>query len=320
MNDATSCFCIKPYTPADRQAWDEFVRQSKNGTFLFLRDYMDYHSDRFEDASLMVFYKGKLYALFPGNRKDNVFYSHQGLTYGGLLTDRKATAAAVVALFSEINNWLRCQGFVKVVYKAIPWIYHRLPAEEDLYAIFRTCNARLVARDVSSTIMLDRRIKFIQSRHGGAVKARKLGLEVMETNDVESFWHILDNNLEHKYGVRPVHTVDELKLLKSRFPDFIRLFMTYSGDTALGGTLLYLMDQTVHTQYISASPEGKRHGALDLLFDHIINKEFANGEYRYFDFGKSTEDHGHILNDALIFQKEGFGGRGVCYDCYEWDL
>lgn len=320
MTDVMSSLTIHSYTPSDKQAWNEFVSQSKNATFLFDRNYMDYHQDRFADASLMIYYKDKLYALLPANRRDDILYSHQGLTYGGLLLDKKATVAVVVAIFDAINDWLRAHGFKKVVYKAIPWIYHHLPAEEDLYAIFRTCKPRLVARDISSTIVLDRRIKFIQSRHGGAVKARKLGLEVRETDDIDAFWHILDSNLERKYGVCPVHTAEELKLLKSRFPDSIRLFMTYSGDKAMGGTLLFLMDEVVHTQYISASPEGKQQGALDLLFDHLINHEFVNDTFRYFDFGKSTEEQGHILNESLIFQKEGFGGRGVCYDCYEWEL
>ena len=314
-------FHIISYTAEHKEEWNRFVAQAKNGTFLFDRNYMDYHSDRFTDSSLMIYHKERLYALLPANRKGTTLYSHQGLTYGGLLTDRKATAAGMVALMGELNEWLRQQGFEKVVYKAIPWIYHSIPAEEDLYAIFRSCQARLVARDVASTIRLDHRIKFIQSRHGGAVKARKAGLSVRETDDIDTFWTILDNNLEHKYGARPVHTAEELKLLKGRFPDRIRLYMTYDSDErALGGTLLYLMDEVVHTQYISASPEGKRLGALDLLFDQLINHVYADGGYRYFDFGKSTEDHGHVLNEALIFQKEGFGGRGVCYDWYEWEL
>jgi hypothetical protein len=40
----------------------------------------------------------------------------------------------------------------------------------------------------------------------------------------------------------------------------------------------------------------------------------------YLDFGKSTETHSDILNENLIYQKEGFGARAVCYDTYEWDV
>ena len=127
----------------------------------------------------------------------------------------------------------------------------------------------------------------------------------------------LDNNLENKYGVAPVHTCGELELLAGRFPENIKLYMAYLGEEALGGTVTYINKQTVHTQYISASPKGKSLGALDLLFSELINNVFT--DYTYFDFGKSTEREGTYLNENLIFQKEGFGGRGVCYDTYEWE-
>lgn len=115
-----------------------------------------------------------------------------------------------------------------------------------------------------------------------------------------------------------VHTLSEMQLLCSRFPQNIKLYLAYKDDVALGGTLLYLTKQVVHTQYISANIEGKELGVLDLLFDYLINCEYTN--YSYFDFGQSTEQMGNILNKSLIFQKEGFGGRGICYDIYEYTL
>jgi hypothetical protein len=86
----------------------------------------------------------------------------------------------------------------------------------------------------------------------------------------------------------------------------------------LAGTVLYITKKVVHTQYISASPEGKAKGALDLLFDFLINIEYPM--YEYFDFGQSTEKMGEYLNENLIFQKEGFGGRGIVYTIYEKEL
>ena len=94
--------------------------------------------------------------------------------------------------------------------------------------------------------------------------------------------------------------------------------MAYEGDTPLGGPMVFECGETVHTQYISASKRGKEMGALDLVFDYLINERYAN--WRYFDFGKSTEQLGRYLNCNLIHQKEGFGGRGVCYDAYEWEV
>lgn len=298
--------------------WNLFVASSKNGTFLFDRRYMDYHSDRFEDCSLMVYRKNRLFALLPGNRKDKTYVSHQGLTYGGLITDGQATAEHVCDIFVAVNAWLKEHHFQKVIYKPVPWIYHSLPADEDLYALFVRCQARLVERDVSSTIVFANRLKFTESRLSGVRKARQNGLVVRESDDIESFWSILTQNLQMKYGAMPVHTALEMRLLKDRFPQHIRLFMTYKSELPLGGTVLYLTPQVVHTQYISASLEGKRLGALDLLFYHLLNEESFSRPY--FDFGTSARDNSNEVNSSLIFQKQGFGGRSVCYDWYEYDL
>lgn len=317
-NNLLNEFEVKRYVAGEKNSWNEFVAKSKQGTFLFDRNYMDYHSDRFKDYSLLIFRKARLFALLPANVVGDTLWSHQGLTYGGLLTDEKATTADVCVAFNAINSYLSGNGFKKVVYKAIPWIYHKLPAEEDLYALTNVCNAKLAVRHISSTLIREHRLKFIESRKSGIRKAKRNGIVVRESNDLKTFWTILDNNLNHKYGAKPVHTESELELLKARFPEQIKLYMSYKGEEALGGTLIFDTSQVAHTQYISASPEGKSDGALDILFDYILNNVYADAPY--FDFGKSSDGDGHDLNENLIFQKEGFGGRGVCYDWYEYAL
>ena len=217
------------------------------------------------------------------------------------------------------DSYLSGNGIRRCFYKAIPHIYHRLPAEEDLYALTNVCHAAITRREVSSTILLDHRLKFTESRKSGIRKAQKNNISVRESNALAEFWTILDNNLHRKYNVAPVHTLAELELLKTRFPKEIRLFMAFnSANSPIGGTIIYETPCVIHTQYISASPEGKANGALDLLFDHLLNKVYADRKC-FFDFGKSTENEGHDLNEPLIFQKEGFGGRGLCYDAYEWE-
>lgn len=312
-------FEIRHYEHSVQKEWDEFVDKSKNGTFMLKRKYMDYHADRYKDMSLMVFRKGKLFGLLPGNCKDSCFFSHQGLTYGGLIMDSKMAASECVEVFNEINTYLKEKGIKSVVYKPTPYIYHKIPAQEDLYALFVSCNAKIVIRCISSTIYEANRLKFIESRKSGIRKAIKTGLKIEDSDDIELFWNILNDNLMTKHSTKPVHSIDELKILKSRFPLNIKLYVVKNvNDQIIGGTLIYITDLVIHTQYISANEEGKLSGALDLLFDFLINDRYTN--YRYFDFGHSTEDGGRILNNALIFQKEGFGGRGICYDIYQYDI
>ena len=320
---------VTRYTPQKHQTWNEFVKQSRQGTFLFDRNYMDYHQDRFHDHSLMIYYKDKLYALLPANEvvsasnneiPQKELVSHQGLTYGGLLTCNKMTAELTCETFEAIGNYLKQEGFSKLTYKAIPWIYHKIPSEEDLYALIHVGKASLSAREISTTILLQNKLRFSEQRRRGVNKAKKNSLIIRQSSqeDVFAFWNILNNNLQQKYHPRPVHSNEELQLLMSRFPENIIGYSVLKDEEVIAGTIIFITPQVIHTQYIGASEKGKEEGALDLLFDYLINQKKWNTPY--FDFGKSTEDRGNYLNTNLIHQKEGFGGRGVAYDTYEWTL
>lgn len=310
---------IKVYDQSCKNEWNSFVAESKNGTFLLNRNYMDYHADRFQDLSLMIYRKGKLIALLPGNVSGDTFYSHQGLTYGGLIMNRRLSSDTTVILMDEVQNFLRERGISKVVYKPIPHIYHSIPSEEDSYAIYNLNDNVSVVKLISSTIYGPDKLKFTESRKSGIRKAIRCGLTCEESDDVKAFWNLLNDNLFHNHGVHPVHSADEIMLLKSRFPDNIRLFVVENSEgNIIAGTLVYETKNVIHTQYISANEEGKICGALDLLFDFLIKERYAAA--KYFDFGHSTEDNGKTLNNALIFQKEGFGGRAVCYEIYKYDL
>ena len=312
-------FHIKRYDKnTDREAWNAFVAQSKNGTFLFDRNYMDYHSDRFEDFSLMFYLNEKLYALLPAHINGNAIQSHMGLTYGGLVMENNASAARIVVLFQELNAYLAAQGIRSVLYKCVPWAYHLVPAEEDLYAIFRTCNAHLTARDIGSVIDMRHALRWSRLRRRGIKRATEAGITVKRTTDFADFWQILSQNLADKYGVKPVHTLQEMELLAARFPRNIVLYNAYYENQSVGGIVVYITKQVVHAQYSSATPVGKQLGAIDMLYDRMINHDFS--DYRYFDFGRSTENRGHYLNESLISQKEGFGARGMCWDWYEWNI
>ena len=311
-------FEIRRYTPKHVDEWNQFVAESKNGVFLFDRRYMDYHSDRFCDHSLMFYLDGRLLAVLPAHQSGDTLCSHNGLTYGGLVMSPRLTVVQTMHLFREMNEYLCSQGIRHVSYKAIPWIYHRLSAEEDLYALYHECHARIVARDFATNIYLSAGVRWERVRRRGIVRARNAGVVVERSNHYEAFWQVLADNLMNKYGVKPVHSLQEIELLHGRFPQNIQLYQAVREGKVLGGVVLYISSQVVHAQYSSASPEGKKLGVIDLLYDQIF-KDYR--DYPYFDFGRSTEHpDGSGLNENLVFQKEGYGGRGLCYDIYEWDV
>lgn len=311
-------FEIVRYTADKAEEWNKFVAESKNGTFLFDRHYMDYHSDRFQDYSLMFYRNGGLYALLPANREDNILWSHRGLTYGGIIMNAESTAARIQQLFRELNDYLRADGFIKVVYKPVPHIFHRIPSEEDIYSLFSVCDAKLIDRSISSTLILQYPLKWHRDRRYGINKAKAHDVTVDESQDLKGFWEVLTFNLRNKYDSCPVHSLEEMELLHDRFPQQIRLFTASKDGKVLGGTVLYITSTVVHTQYISANLEGKQWRVIDALFDYLLHE--CDWQQRYFDFGTSNEEDGRILVEPLIYQKEGFGGRGICYDWYEWTL
>lgn len=306
---------IKKYTVDFKSEWDSFIQNSKNGTFLFIRDYMDYHSDRFSDSSFMFYKKGKLEAVLPGNINNNIFYSHQGLTYGGIIQSARLSIIDVLEIFNLLNQTLKEVGIEKVVYKPVPYIYHKIPSQEDLYALYKQ-NAVRIGCNISSTIYQNNKIRFIESRKSGIRKSTNADVTIHESNKYDLFWSILNQNLEQRHGKKAVHSLDEITYLAGKFPDNIKLFVATLNEEVLAGTVLYINDGVVHVQYISANEKGKEVGALDYLFNQLINDKLFSTPF--FDFGQSTENMGNFLNENLIFQKEGFGGRGVVYDIFEY--
>ena len=233
-------FEIIRYTPDKADEWNQFIAKSKNGTFLCDRNYMDYHSDRFQDYSLLFYREGKLFGLLPANIQEDTLHSHQGLTYGGLIMNEKTIAEHVQQLFRELNEWLKIKGIKKVVYKPVPHIFHSIPAEEDLFSLYSICNAQIIDRSLSTAIDLIRPLAWHRDRKYGINRSAKNGVTIEESNNWSSFWQILSENLMEKYGAHPVHTLQEIELLHSRFPQQIKLFTACRENEVLGGTVIYL--------------------------------------------------------------------------------
>lgn len=279
---------------------------------------MEYHSDRFIDFSLLVINRvGKLIAVMPANIDGGTVYSHQGLTFGGLLFDEKMKTELMLEVFGALKEYLKSQRVERLVYKPLPYIYHSKPAEEDRYALFRN-KALLVKREVTSSIYLGEKIRYSKGRKWTVNKAKKEGLEIQESTDFQSFWKILLAVLEQNHQAKPTHTANEIQKLASLLPKNIRLFCAEKDAVIVAGAVVFENSDIAHTQYMANSPLGRELGALDLLIDNLIKDVYA--DKRYFDFGISNEDAGQTLNTGLIAQKEGFGAHAVVQDMYEWEI
>ncbi len=330
-------FDVVPYSPTAKAEWDKAAAGARQRAFLFRRDYMDYHADRFRDVSLMLYDgKGRLRGLFPANVSNTVarrVESHGGLTYGGLLTAEDCGTADCMAMLDAAAAHFARAGFTSLLYKCVPHIYHDTPAEEDLYWFFRH-GAQLSVRNVSTVVTLAAEPHYSTLRRRKMHRAERLTPPLRMVTGAEwlpAYWAALEEVLRKRHNAKPVHTLAEITRLAALFPEDIQLYAaiqtgsdatsgetgTGSRDTLLAGCLVYRTPLVAHLQYIACTDAGYDRCALDWLTDRLAESERKRPHpARYLDFGTSNEDGGRVLNEGLIFQKEGFGARAVCYDQY----
>lgn len=305
---------VIPYQPIFKEEWNHFTSISNQDTFLFHRDFMDYHSDRFQDYSLMIFKKDKLVALLPANRIGNEVYSHHGLSYGGLIYEKNLKSEEIIETFKAILKFLNENDIARFILKEIPNIYlHNTTNNPLTYLCFKT-QAKLVRTDMHSVVDLQFK-SYSNSRKEGLKRGQKHNLIVKETDSFDDFWNtILIPNLKSKHGVEPVHSLEEIGLLKSRFPKNIRQFNVFYNDELVGGTTIFETENVAHCQYISGNSDKNELGSLDFLHIHLLDNVYM--DKKYFSFGTSNIESGQKINKGLQFWKEGFGARSITQAFY----
>lgn len=306
---------IKKYQPSQKSSWDHFVKEAKNATFLFQRDFMDYHSDRFTDHSVLIYKDEKLVAVLPANISGSEVHSHQGLSYGGLVIGKKTTFEETLQIFKNLLAFLKSEGIAILKLKLLPKIYNQLPSDEIDYLLFLV-KASLIRRDITSCVFNEKPLKIASSnRLRGIKKGVKNQLQINEEENFKSFWNeVLELNLKQIHDQKPVHSLTEIELLQSRFPKNIKQFNVYKDEEIVAGATIFETATVAHAQYISANETGRQTGGLDFLFKYLL-QYFSHK--KYFDFGISNEAQGMKVNKGLLHWKESFGGRSIVHDFYE---
>jgi hypothetical protein len=321
--DAVTIPVPRSYQAADAEIWDDLVAHSCNGTFLHTRRFTSYHENRFSDHSLVLEnQRGRMVGVFPAAQDPgdpDMIVSHPGLTYGGLVHDGSIRGTSMVGALEGIADHYRAIGYHRLRYKAVPAIYHAVPAEDDLYALLRL-GARRYRSHLSVAIDLSNRGRVNQRRVRSLRKAKTAGVSTEESwARIEDFWQLLELNLASRHGVRPVHSIEEIAQLHDRFRDEIILVIAKIGDELVGGTVLFSAGPVLHMQYSATNEHGRATFATDPLMEYAIDLA-RERSCRFFDFGVCSVDGGRGLDEGLYQFKVSFGGGGVVYDHYELDL
>jgi hypothetical protein len=323
INVLTNSLQIIQYSESDNDVWDEFVSRSPNATFLHSRRFLSYHGQRFRDLSLLLKGReGKIVGVFPAAidpRDEFRVISHPGITFGGLVHTGDLYGEKMIESLEVICDHYAREGFQSLRYKAVPYIYHQVPAGDDLYALFRL-GARRSRCDLSCAIDLSRRRVPSSRRKRSVKKAIKHGVQLAEGVDfAEDLWRVVTDNLAQKHSASPVHTAVEIQYLYNLFPKNVRFVVALLNQEIVAGVTLFVTPILTHAQYIAASLSGYEVSALDAIFEHSIEQAQAEG-CRYFDFGTSNRNDGQLLNESLYRFKTEFGGGGVAHEFYDLDL
>ncbi len=278
---------------------------------------MDYHNDRFQDFSLMIYKDEKLIALMPANKVDDCVYSHQGLTYGGFIYKSDLKSEDVINLLKSVLNYLLDNKIKTLELKELPIVFLENQTNNPLAYLCFKLKAQLVRVDMHSVVDLKFKA-YNRSRKNGYKRGQKNNLVVKEVNDFEDFWNkILIPNLDNKHDVKPVHSLEEIQLLKTKFPNKIRQFNVYHNNIIVAGTTIFETKHVAHSQYISGNADKNTLGSLDFLHHHLLEDVFASKSY--FNFGISNLNQGQNINQGLLYWKEGFGSHSITQSFYKFD-
>ncbi len=303
---------IVSYNKSKQEEWNNFVKLSKNGTFLFYRNFMEYHSDRFLDASLMIFYKNRLVSLFIANQLEDSIYSHQGLTYGGFILKDSIGVSKLEDILKSVLVFYYNKGIKLLTIKSIPVFYHKTACFE-LDSIFLELGS-IYRREQNFGIDYRYPINFHKTKLKHYRKQSSIGFEIKISNNFEPFWNeILIPRLSEKHSASPVHTLDEIQLLNERFPENIVQYDLYLDENLLAGITCFKTHNVVKSQYGATSQLGEKYRALDYLFISLI-QQFKQEGYEFFDMGIVSGNY------SLLKQKEELGANQYLQDFYKINI
>ena len=303
---------IIKYNEKYKNLWDEFIKNSKNGNIFHTRKFLSYHKDKFIDHSILIYKKNKLIALLPAIEFDGKIISHRGSTYGGVIVKKDNKLNDTLNLWEEIINY-----YDKTIeFRKCEYIFDKFPSQEVEFAA-KYLGFKCVNEELSTCLELNN-IKLTKGRKWALTKCKDLKI-VFDDLDYESYHKILSKNLE-KFDSIPTHNLEEMKLLKNLLPDEYKLVSIYLDNKMIAGIWLVLATtKTAHTFYIAQDYQFTEFQPLSCVVKEII-KYLQNKNYKYLNFGISTENGGKIINKGLFEFKESFGGFGVSRFYYRREI
>lgn len=326
-------FTLKKYSNNYKNIWDDFVKNSINGTIFHEQKFISYHKNKFNDSSLLFYKNGKLITVFPAAiiEKNNkiILKSHPGTSYGGFVLNDTLALKDVFEIIKLLEQFCNDNNIEIIEFRHSPNIFRKLPIDQLDFALsfnnysrideeLSTCFPLEAYKSLEIEKMID---LFDNSGRSKAKKniskAIKEGLlfrELVES-EYENYYDILCSNLK-KHNAQPVHSFKEINLLKKLYPKRIRLYGVFKERELAAGYLIFNINQLGnHIFYGSINYKFQEFRPTSYGLFMLMNT-FANEGDQYLNMGISTEDGGKIINWNLFAFKESFNGTGI--NRYYW--
>ena len=320
-------FTLHRYINQNESLWDQFVSSGNNGTLFHLRKFLNYHpKDRFQDHSILIEKKQNLFSVLPAAELivdgKRILVSHPGSTVGSFVVPENLSIADAMSMSEALVTYVKENNFSGIRITLPPTLYQRRLSNYMDFSFFKQ-GFTYLKRDVTSILFLedslDKNLVKFKSSHLRAVRnAQEKGVNVRQSNDFDSFYHILEQNLNIRHGVTPTHTLAELKNIHALFPDRVNLFAAFVKDVMVAGVVNFVVnDHVVLAFYISHDEAYQEFRAVNLLFYSIFDWAIQQG-FRIYDFGTFTVNE--KPNMGLGRFKENFGASGIFRDTIELKL
>jgi predicted N-acyltransferase len=320
-------FTLHQYINQNESRWDQFVSSGNNGTLFHLRKFLNYHpQDRFQDHSILIEKKQNLFSVLPAAELivdgKRILVSHPGSTVGSFVVPENLSIADAMSMSEALVSYVKENNFSGIRITLPPTLYQRRLSNYMDFSFFKQ-GFTYSKRDVTSILFLedslDKNLAKFKSSHLRAVRnAQEKGVNVRQSNDFDSFYHILEQNLKIRHSVSPTHTLAELKNIHAMFPDRINLFAAFVKGVMVAGVVNFVVnDHVVLAFYISHDEAYQEFRAVNLLFYSIFDWAIQQG-FKIYDFGTFTVNE--EPNMGLGRFKENFGASGIFRDTIELKL
>ncbi len=326
--DAEIELFVQNNTPISSKNWDSFVKNSDNGTMFHEQVFLSYHAEgRFKDNSLYFTRNNNLFAVFPAieiiKNDKKILHSHGGASYGGFVYPKQLNIRDAFLLVEQLIEYAKKHNFDAIQLTLPPLIYSQHISNYIDFALIKHEFVYL-KREISSVVDFSFEneqtlLKQFRPEARTAIKKSiKSGIIIKECDNFSEYYEILKKNLLMRHGVQPTHTLEELLLLKKKYPKEIRLWGAFLDNTLIAGVCNFSANsKVVLAFYISHDEHYQEYRAVNQLFYEIM-KQYKYEGFSFLDFGIFTVNM--EPNWGLGRFKENFGSRGIFRDTFYKEL